>query len=345
MASKNDDHYDDDDFDEEGEAEEEDDDDDEEEGDFEPGADIDDDLDDDFVEDDVDDDGADENPFLQGLLYSDEGNAIVFEDSNDGHQQYFRFVSEEKQPTSWSIHTPLLEKPIMFSGTITGLSLKFEIGITKYDTSEQIDHLDERFLKIQEDMQPLYVNDPASTALARAKSGDDSDIEDAKPSALDCKKPFRARADGNNKEENSTSFLGKDIYVFQAEQLSPDINGISRNIRGVFRVAPTAARIFVPVIVITHASTADNVASHSAKVVPAAAAVARKRSRTDDEDDGDDAVGYQELIDLHDDAGLSTEELRRRYYGGGENGMSNPENKKAKQDHVEEDDDDDAYGF
>jgi hypothetical protein len=76
-------------------------------------------------------------------------------------------------------------------------------------------------------------------------------------------------------------------------------------------------------------------------------------------------VEYQELIDLHDDAGLSTEELRRRYYGGGvdsdkqDSGTTASSRKptankpfsKAKEDSMpfggkdDGSDDDDDYGF
>ena len=45
-------------------------------------------------------------------------------------------------------------------------------------------------------------------------------------------------------------------------------------------------------------------------------ASAKKRNREGDDDsvDNNNEVDFQELIDLHDEAGLSTDELRRRYY-------------------------------
>lgn len=92
----------------------------------------------------------------------------------------------------------------------------------------------------------------------------------------------------------------------------------------------------------------------------AAASTKRNRSRGGDDDSVNGSVGvaYQELIDLHDDTRLSTEELRKRYYGSGDNkgewgGNHAADNKRLKgtidricqKKDKEEDDDEDAYGF
>lgn len=91
------------------------------------------------------------------------------------------------------------------------------------------------------------------------------------------------------------------------------------------------------------------------------AAASKKRIRPGSDDDefveGNAGVAYQELIDLHDDTRLSTEELRNRYYGSGEkNGkyqnnvadikrLKGISNGGCHKKDVEDDDDDDAYGF
>ena len=85
------------------------------------------------------------------------------------------------------------------------------------------------------------------------------------------------------------------------------------------------------------------------------------KSGDDDSVDGNAGVEYQELIDLHDDTRLSTEELRKRYYGSGDSknewginsAADNKRLKGTKTDTVfqrkdaddDDDDDDDAYGF
>ena len=91
---------------------------------------------------------------------------------------------------------------------------------------------------------------------------------------------------------------------------------------------------------------------------PVAAASARKRSRSEREDD--DSVGEQEkggvlneLIELHDDANLSTEELRAKYYGTGVNGSGKKQAVELKKPPPtqntfktpQDDDDDDDIGF
>lgn len=348
MASKSDEYYDDNDEEEE------------DEGDFVPGGDDDDDddeLDADFDDDNLGEDQGDDSPFLSGLLYVDGQGKIVYESptstDDDDDQQVFCFTSEEKAPVSWSIQTPVLEESILFAGTLHGQSLKLKVGISEYDTSGPMDSLDERFLKIQDDLQPLYMDDSESEMPARAKADYDEE-EGAGSSAIDSKKPARRKAGDDDEEEDSKpisrkpsvpSSSDKHIFVLNAEQTSSDKNGTSRTIRGVFHIPRACSRILVPAALNIHTFEVATAASPSAKA-SGSVAVAKKRSREDDEDEGDDAVGYQELIDLHDDAGLSTEELRRRYYGGTAAGTSGVDNKKkAKLGSAEEDDDDDAYGF
>jgi hypothetical protein len=158
----------------------------------------------------------------------------------------------------------------------------------------------------------------------------------------DMKKTASAVSTG---DEKKAAVMG-DVYVFEACQIGY-ANGTTHKIRGIFHplhASSKATRIFLIAFVQTNqASAAASSAASPAK--PAAATTSRKRGRNDeeDEDDGDDGVGYQELIDLHDDAGLSTEELRRRYYGG-DTGESEAKIHKARPT-SEESDDDDAYGF
>jgi hypothetical protein len=321
MASKNDDYYDDYDDDEE------------DEGDFVPGADDDDELDDDFEDENLDDDEED-SPFLQGDLYLDDGNAIVYDDAKHSNQS-FRLTSEGSLPASWSLAKPVLEKPVSFVGWLKdpSLTLKFEVGITKLDSSVTIDPLEQRFLEAQQQAQPLLAVEASSDSKppARAKGGDSEDDEDVKPASS------KAPASPDGKK----AALGGDVYVFEGSELTKDKNGNIRKIRGLFRVpGDKVSRIFLMSGVQANPAASSS-ASPAAKAAPAAAA--RKRGRgEEDDDDGDDGVGYNELIALHDDAGLSTEELRRKYYGSG---ASEPDSKKPKPSADEDDDSDDDYGF
>ena len=215
-------------------------------------------------------------------------------------------------------------------------TLKFEIGITKLDSSVTIDPLEQRFLEAQQQGQPLVPEASDSKPSARAKCGDEDDEEDAKQASLNAP----ASLDGKK------AALGGHVYVFEGAETPKEGNGTTRKIRGLFRVpGGKASRMFL-MTGVQSSQAAGSSASPAAKAAPAAAG--RKRGRGDDDedgDDGDDGVGYQELIALHDDAGLSTEELRRKYYGGGAPAATEPEGKKPKPIADDDDDDDDAYGF
>lgn len=338
MASKNDNDYDDDDDDDEEE---------EDEGDFVPGADDDDELDDDFVDEDDDEEEDDgDSPILQGHLYLDEGNAIVYEDVKDDSKLFCLTSSSPVPDSSWSPAAPTL-KPTELKGFIKDRNhtLTMEISISKLDPSAAIDPLEQRFLDSQAEGQAQILADGDNgKQRARAKAGDEDDEEE------DAKSPA-ASSDGKKKA------AGGDIFVLTGkQQVSADNkSGVTHTLRGLFRAPKegNVSRLFIIAAIQTTQAVAA-AASSPAKPHPPAAAAARKRGRgDDDEDDGDDGVGYQELIDLHDDAGLSTEELRRRYYGGGaaaagaseSNGNNNNTKKPKPSSPADDDDDDDAYGF
>jgi hypothetical protein len=77
-----------------------------------------------------------------------------------------------------------------------------------------------------------------------------------------------------------------------------------------------------------------------------AAAVATAVVDEDDEDDADEELDYDELIALHEDAGMSVEALRKRYAGGGAAGDNDDDAKpEAKKQKTQEESEDDEYGF
>jgi hypothetical protein len=83
----------------------------------------------------------------------------------------------------------------------------------------------------------------------------------------------------------------------------------------------------------------SNEPSAAAAAAPPAAAAAASRGDDDDDDDFDDDVNYNELIALHEDAGLSVDALRKRMQEGGS------DSKPAKRGKSTQDDDDDEDGF
>lgn len=102
---------------------------------------------------------------------------------------------------------------------------------------------------------------------------------------------------------------------------------------------------YVPSSTTTTATT-----SAMAKSAPMAVAAARSSNGSDDDDDDyddpDEGVEMDELIALHEDAGLSVDAIMRKRYNENENDASaKPAAKKGKTSADEDDDDDDEYGF
>lgn len=326
----------------------------EDEGDFVPGMDDDDDdLDDDFEEEDLDGDDDEDDPFVPCRLSIDDGKKIIL----DGES--FHLISEESGPSTFRLSDPTLEKAIVFSGTLKDVTVKLEVKITKNDPNTTIDSLEHNLLNYQAEMQEVLETSEAADpkSSGRAKAGDDDeDDDDDDDDDTDVKgniKSAPASSMGNGKKAAAVG----DVYILEGGQV---MNGsTSHKIRGVFRpILPSskASRLFLMVSVqeATQVAAAGVAASPAKPAGSGTAASAptssRKRGRKKEEDDeegDDDGVGYQEIIDLHDDAGLSTEELRRRYYGANNTGTNEPATKVSKARPTTEDseDDDDAYGF
>jgi hypothetical protein len=95
-------------------------------------------------------------------------------------------------------------------------------------------------------------------------------------------------------------------------------------------------------------------ASAGAASKPAAAAAAHRvddddEDEDEDYDDADDEVDYEELIALHEDAGLPVDTLRKRYHSGAATIEEQEDNGKKKAKPTpksgDDDDDDSDYGF
>jgi hypothetical protein len=102
------------------------------------------------------------------------------------------------------------------------------------------------------------------------------------------------------------------------------------------------------------ASASASAGAAGAASKPAAAAAAAHRVDDDDEDededydDADDEVDYEELIALHEDAGLPVDALRKRYHSGAAIEEQEDNGKKKAKPTLksgDDDDDDSDYGF
>ena len=335
------------------------------EADFVPGHDDDGDEDEDYAV--GEDEGLSENklpPFLQGNLKIDasKNGAITYDGGSS-----FCLVSQEATASAWSVQSPLLEKSIKFAGWIQDPSewMEFSIQIREQEKCAT-DPLQKKLLDAQQANRPLTENDE-SKAPAKMKNVENEDnAKKAPPPSSDAKQPglkappsYSLKKSPSAKVEKqgpASTAEGATMYSISGSQLEPDSGRSILKFHGVFHPPDSNVQtIFLICSLQAEEESSDQTAGTAAKSSPAAAvAVARKRTRGGDDDDEDsvdneDGVEYQELIDLHDDAGLSTEELRRRYYGGGGNGDSKKapaSNKRAKpDDDDDEDDDDSAYGF
>jgi hypothetical protein len=342
-----------------------DDDDDDDEGDFVPGAD-DEDEDDLGDEDDDDLDNLEPPPYLQGQLANDErlAGCFTFQSEPEGK---FRLSSTGSIPEAWSLQNPVTTKPVEFGGWIQhpGKWYNFHLNITKIDSQSVLnDPLSKTLLDAQEKNQPINgelqldgkipaedVKMPAAGLKSPPKEGLSSSSPSLKkPPPYSLKEPPSAESAQLKKAPPSSSSSEDDlVYRIIGKQVEAEGDS-SMEFHGFFR-PPTAdkTRLFLICSVqVTHAGAA----AASAKAPPAAAAKATsKRSSRDNDDDDDDSVTndggveYKELIALHDDARLSTEELRLKYYGGAP-GLKPAPRKRAKSTATEaDDDDDDDIGF
>jgi hypothetical protein len=314
------------------EEEEEDDD----EGDFVPG----------IEDEDIDDDNfSDEDspgfipPFVQGhFTFNDANPGTIFYKQNG----FFCLKSQEKLPSIWSLHSPSLQEPIKFGGWIGNPAewLDFNVRISEQDGAT--DPLDEKILKAQQEGLPMSENSSPTKSNANMKSDDSEECSkmppppsNTTPSKANMKAPpsyslkappsysLKQSPDADIKKgassSNSTK-AGKVAYTFSGSQIVSSGQQCIK-LRGLFYPPDESLDNFFLIcsLVLDEEGTQDTPGASTA--VSAAAATSRKCDQSDDDHSsaGNDGVDYQELIDLHEDAGMTTEELRKRYYMADDN--------------------------
>jgi hypothetical protein len=347
------------------------DDDDDDEEDFVPGRD--DELEDEYVdEDDNDDDDDEEFPsLLEGELFRDlsKGGNLCYE-----QEGAFCLVCQDSIPESFQISSPVLDKPFKFAGWIQTPATWYEFEVIFSQRPEPDDPIEVKFLQAQDDLKQSTTGEARMMKVGKSTGEEDEDDDDddheapAKVSqkALpsydddgDGKKTAASPGDDANEKKNSS------IFALTAKQVGGDnpCDDASRIVtfHGAFRrpkVSDKTTFVICPVnlSVVAGASAAGgSAAPASAAAAPAAG---RKRSRSDRDDD-ESVVEVEtggvlnELIGLHDDAHLSTEQLRAKYYGGAggargsgkmDGDFKKPPPQPSKKS-TDDDDDDDDIGF
>jgi hypothetical protein len=353
------------------------DDEDDDEEDFVPDADDED--DEDFRDEHEEDGGYASFPtFLEGDLFMDKLKGLSYERAGS-----FSLKCQQSVPVCFSIESPVLNTILKFGGWIQDPNdwMEFDTVFCKQALSS--DPFELRILQAQEERMSLVGSGRVSSfnrespmkhasAKANLKSPPSYSLNDStnddEESDQDKKSPAKAKLKEKPSLLQKAEFLSpfdkksateKDEFVFVMTGLQTGGDSDRRiSFRGAYCKPPGPSKTLYLICSIGLNGDNSAVVNASSNVAPSEAASARKRTRSDREDDdsveGKSGVEYQELIDLHDDAGLSTEALRQRYYGGGSGNVSRaassaaktkPDDSGSSTGNRNDDDDDDAYGF
>jgi len=282
--------------------------------------------------------------------------------------------------TFTTFETPVIDSPLVFAGWIKDPCrwMEFEVLFSK-EPGMLTDPLEMKLLEAQEEQQQLENGSSIDDNWMKEKKSPAKGNLKAPPSYALKESPGNLKdtveRKCNLKAPPSTSKAGDStntIFVVSGCQIgndddTPDDRKIS--FRGAYRCPSNTPfeRLHLICSIQTHdGATSGSAASSGAAAASAgtssvAAAGSKKRNRSSGDDDdsveGNVGVAYQELIDLHDDTRLSTEELRNRYYGSGDKKGEDGEKRAASTKRLKgrynkgnnkkdvEDDNDDAYGF
>lgn len=322
---------------------------------------------DDEYDEEEDEDSEDDIPtFLQGEMSID---SSVINTSNKN----VKFVGSNFclacQTPNFAFGTPGIGK-YFFEGWINdpGIIMEFAVYFSKQPLST-VDPLEMKLLEAQEKelLTPgIEENKEISSAKKTGKNTIDGRwMNDKKSPAKKAPPVYSLIKTGDVKEstecgENNTKYFVEDVvFVVSGTQIGNNEKDNKKiTFRGSYRCP--LENFIERLHLICSIQANDGAASGTAMTSGAAASagavsVSKKRNRLDDDsiEDGD-AHMYQELIDLHDDTRLSTEDLRKKYYGSEER-MGKDTKKHAskgtydtssnKKDDNDNDDEDDAYGF
>ena len=313
----------------------EDDDDEDDEDDFVPG-----------VEEEDDDDDASSTvvPLLDGILYYGAQHALHYQGEG------FHLASSEAAP--WDIlDSKVKPKADQCEFIMTG-PCDFETAGAKATP---------RKLKVT-----FTVSEPPTNANATSTNGNhlDSPISRSSTQGKSTESPSIQGGDDDGKHDSKAGGVYYKVFGSQIESNGGDLmeflggyypSSTKDKKVGLLcqaRMIPASSVSAKPAAAMGGASAA---AASPAVAAAAAAAPSSAAARIDDEDDddeyeeADEDVDYNELIALHQDAGMSVDEIKKRYReedGTGDSSVRENSNKKRKPPPPsQEEDDDDFDGF
>jgi hypothetical protein len=343
-----------------GHTEEDDDDDDEEE--------------DEHYDDDEDDDSEDEAEFVPGALdeEDDDDTVVPLLDGHlfidkDGklHFQGQGFHLTAAKPPSWNLLSRL-EKPreTMYTVRMEG-TCDVEIPTSGNQTHRNFD-------------VTWTASEKEPPSPGKSPNGGEGVVHVPSPSAVPVTAGLKGEDNGNGNEKQNGSNHDDDndqgqklppIYytVYGQQTLDNSAgNGIGNEhghsgavgeimeFQGGYHPGNGKRLPFLCRVRMVASKPAAASGSAAAASKPAAASAHRVDDDDDEDedyDDADDEVDYEELIALHEDAGLPVDALRKRYHSGAGGVVQEQEDsgkKKAKptpKSTDDDDDDDDEYGF
>ena len=326
-----------------------DDDDEDDEAEFEPGHDDDDeDEDDDGGDDDDDDDDeefedeADDYVLMKGTLSRHDGQLIY-----KGHVLADTFELKSRQhPLHWSLHHPTKTsadesssprmRTIPMHGMIGKYSATVDLTITRNDSNGDSMSSKKLVAAVKHDNDEDKDHDgttmPAKKPPSQTTNGDDDDDGKKMPS----KPPM------NDGKLPSSLTDGKKAAPTNATVYS--VFGKGTDSSGAFEffgsLHPSDARHHAIPLECQKRQVLKTTIG-GAVATAAAAAVSNEDNDYEDDDDADEEVDYNELIALHQEAGLSLADLRKRYHATPDQ-ADQGERKKPK---THDEESDDEYGF
>jgi len=281
------------------------DDDDDEEDDFVPGADD---------EEEDEDEEAEVLPILDGHLSLDEDQKLMYQGEG------FRLVSTEKVP--WNLLDSAVVKP---PHETVSLEMVGPCDVVALNAGAAPESSAPQKKATPRTMRVAWTvaDDPsgsfivASKANLKSSSDDDNDHDEA-----------------DGKKASSSEKRPALLYQVYGQEVESSSSSNARlEFRGGYHPSTGGT---APVNLVTQVRVVQQ--ATTPPVAAAAAAAAAPNGNSEDEDGDDDAaaVDYDELIALHEDAGLSVDALRKRY-------RDEPEDEpKKKGKSTPEDDDDDV---
>jgi hypothetical protein len=323
----------------------------EDEEDFVPGAfedDDDDEGDDDCYYDDDDEDVEDFPSILQGEMIVDKTKGLCYE--KDGA---FSLVCKTSTSTGTSNpETPIIGTPLEFGGWIKNPSRWFEFEVTFSKEPLSTDPLELKLLEAQEELQSsrglsttkeTEENNDRDACFEEKKGPGKTSLKTESSHSLEISAESRSRKDFSPDSKNDSSAKTRDdshknatkiteeddtiVVVSGFQTAGENIDKHTITFRGAYRSSSQSLGGGIHLICSTQviergtaSATASGAAMSTTSTAATAASKKRNRRTRDDDDDesveGNSFVAYQELIDLHDDSRLSTEELRKKYYMG-----------------------------